>query len=37
MLELFPRPRRDIAPGVVHLPGWLDEPWQRRLVRAVRE
>jgi len=37
MLELFPRLRRDIAPGVVHLPDWLDEPWQRRLVRAVRE
>jgi hypothetical protein len=36
MLELFPRARRDIAPGVVHLPDWLDEPRQKRLVRAVR-
>lgn len=37
MLELFRRQRRDVAPGVVHLPGWLDESWQRRLVRAARE
>ena len=33
-----PRPRRvEIAPGAVHLPGWLSLEQQRRLVAAGRE
>jgi DNA oxidative demethylase len=36
-VELFPRPRAEIAPGAVHLPGWLSLDWQRRLVRECRE
>ncbi|MEJ2870757.1 alpha-ketoglutarate-dependent dioxygenase AlkB [Actinomycetospora sp. OC33-EN08] len=36
VLELIPRPRRTIGPGVVHLPGWLGLPAQRRLVEAAR-
>ncbi len=32
----LPRPRRDIAPGAVHLPGWLNLEQQRRLVGAFR-
>lgn len=32
------RPRRvEIAPGAVHLPGWLSRDQQRRLVQACRE
>lgn len=31
-----PRPRREVAPGAVHVPGWLDLDAQRRLVVACR-
>ncbi|MEO3871736.1 alpha-ketoglutarate-dependent dioxygenase AlkB [Nonomuraea sp. B12E4] len=31
------RPRREIAPGAVHVPGWLDLDEQRHLVQACRE
>ncbi|MFF7728763.1 alpha-ketoglutarate-dependent dioxygenase AlkB family protein [Streptomyces sp. NPDC008001] len=34
--ELFPRPRAEIAPGAVHVPGWLDLPAQQRLLAACR-
>ncbi len=34
---LFDRPRAEIAAGAVHVPGWLDEAEQRRLVIACRE
>lgn len=34
---LFPRPRVTVAPGAVHLPGWLDAGAQRELVAACRE
>jgi len=34
---LLPRPRRELAPGAVHVPGWLDLDAQRRLVAACRE
>jgi len=30
------RPRREIAPGAVHVPGWLSIEQQRRLVVACR-
>ncbi|HCA88545.1 MAG TPA: alpha-ketoglutarate-dependent dioxygenase AlkB [Streptomyces sp.] len=36
MTELFPRPRREIAPGAVHVPGWLPLERQRELVAACR-
>ncbi|MDL5160575.1 alpha-ketoglutarate-dependent dioxygenase AlkB family protein [Actinomycetospora termitidis] len=35
-LELIPRPRRRLAPGVVHVPGWLGLTAQRDLVEAAR-
>ncbi|MFI9306173.1 alpha-ketoglutarate-dependent dioxygenase AlkB family protein [Streptomyces triculaminicus] len=35
--ELFPRPPAEIAPGAVHLPGWLDQDAQLRLLAACRE
>ncbi|MFJ2720370.1 alpha-ketoglutarate-dependent dioxygenase AlkB family protein [Streptomyces sp. NPDC087437] len=35
--ELFPRDRRQIAPGAVHLPDWLDPARQRALLAACRE
>ncbi len=35
--ELFPRERAEIAPGAVHVPGWLDLEAQRRLLAACRE
>ncbi|MEU8585996.1 alpha-ketoglutarate-dependent dioxygenase AlkB [Streptomyces sp. NPDC048664] len=35
--ELFPRERARIAPGAVHVPDWLGESDQRRLVEACRE
>ncbi|MBB4895904.1 alkylated DNA repair protein (DNA oxidative demethylase) [Streptomyces olivoverticillatus] len=35
--ELFPRPPAEIAPGAVHVPGWLDLAAQRRLLDACRE
>ena len=36
MATLFPRPRTEIAPGAVHLPGWLGLADQQRLVTACR-
>lgn len=33
---LFPRPRTVLAPGAVHLPGWLPVERQRELVEACR-
>ncbi|GIH97490.1 alpha-ketoglutarate-dependent dioxygenase AlkB [Planobispora siamensis] len=36
MGALFDLPRRRIAPGAVHVPGWLSLPGQRELVRACR-
>ncbi|EPD63256.1 alpha-ketoglutarate-dependent dioxygenase AlkB family protein [Streptomyces sp. HGB0020] len=35
--ELFPRERKQIAPGAVHVPDWLDAEHQRELLRACRE
>ncbi|MCN9240366.1 alpha-ketoglutarate-dependent dioxygenase AlkB [Streptomyces sp. RY43-2] len=35
--ELFPRSRREITPGAVHVPDWLDADRQRRLLEACRE
>ncbi|WP_336212351.1 alpha-ketoglutarate-dependent dioxygenase AlkB family protein [Nonomuraea sp. LPB2021202275-12-8] len=34
---MIPLPRREIAPGAVHVPGWLTLDEQRHLVRACRE
>jgi DNA oxidative demethylase len=34
---LIPRPRAEIAPGAVHVPGWLTGDEQRYLVAACRE
>jgi alkylated DNA repair protein (DNA oxidative demethylase) len=34
---LIPRPRTQIAPGAVHVPGWLSAEQQRKLVAACRE
>ncbi|WP_369377100.1 alpha-ketoglutarate-dependent dioxygenase AlkB [Streptomyces sp. cg36] len=34
---LFPRPRAVVAPGAVHVPGWLTPDRQRQLVVACRE
>ncbi|MEU5614362.1 alpha-ketoglutarate-dependent dioxygenase AlkB family protein [Streptomyces sparsogenes] len=36
MSALFPRPRAEVAPGAVHVPGWLTPGQQRRLVAACR-
>jgi DNA oxidative demethylase len=36
MLELLPRERRTLAPGAVHVPGWLGVDEQRALVEACR-
>jgi alkylated DNA repair protein (DNA oxidative demethylase) len=38
MTALFPahRPRAEIAPGAVHVPGWLPPADQRRIVEACR-
>lgn len=36
MQELIPRMRQEVAPGAVHLPGWLTTDEQRRLVTAWR-
>lgn len=33
---LIPRPRTEIAPGAVHVPGWLSAQRQRELVTACR-
>src|SRR6185312_7285336 len=35
--ELFPRDRAQVAPGAVHVPGWLDAEGQRGLLAACRE
>jgi alkylated DNA repair protein (DNA oxidative demethylase) len=35
--ELFPRSRAEVAPGAVHVPDWLDEGRQLRLLEACRE
>lgn len=35
--SLLPRERRELAPGAVHVPDWLDPAGQRRLVAACRE
>jgi len=37
MTALIRRPRAEIAPGAVHVPGWLGPEEQRRLVAACRE
>ncbi|MFE7948406.1 alpha-ketoglutarate-dependent dioxygenase AlkB family protein [Streptomyces sp. NPDC057426] len=37
MDALFPRERAEIAPGAVHVPGWLSPDRQRELVAACRE
>jgi DNA oxidative demethylase len=37
MASLFPAPRAEIAPGAVHVPGWLSLERQRELVEACRE
>ena len=37
MTGLFERPRTEITPGAVHLPGWLSLDEQQRLVAACRE
>lgn len=34
--ELFPRPAHQVAPGAVHLPGWLDHGAQEELLAACR-
>ncbi|WP_433236719.1 alpha-ketoglutarate-dependent dioxygenase AlkB family protein [Streptosporangium sp. CA-135522] len=36
MSALFPRPRLQVAPGAVHVPGWLSPDRQRELVQACR-
>lgn len=36
MDSLIPRPRREVAPGAVHVPDWLSVEEQRRLVEACR-
>jgi alkylated DNA repair protein (DNA oxidative demethylase) len=36
MLELVPRERRELAPGAVHVPDWLDQRQQRFLVEQCR-
>ncbi|MFH9862122.1 alpha-ketoglutarate-dependent dioxygenase AlkB family protein [Streptomyces sp. NPDC017202] len=35
--ELFPRERAEVAPGAVHLPGWLDTAGQHELLAACRD
>jgi DNA oxidative demethylase len=37
MSPLFPMERREIAPGAVHVPGWLTLEEQRSIVAAARE
>ncbi|HEY9371142.1 alpha-ketoglutarate-dependent dioxygenase AlkB [Streptomyces sp.] len=37
MDTLFPRQRAVVAPGAVHVPGWLSAARQRELVAACRE
>lgn len=33
---LFPRARSEVAPGAVHVPGWLDAREQREFLHACR-
>ncbi|KPI20486.1 2OG-Fe(II) oxygenase [Actinobacteria bacterium OK074] len=35
--ELFPRSRAEVAPGAVHVPGWLPPDRQRHLLAACRD
>ena len=37
MHELFPRTRREVGPGAVHVPDWLDLDAQVELVARCRE
>ncbi|MGH3439197.1 MAG: alpha-ketoglutarate-dependent dioxygenase AlkB family protein [Sciscionella sp.] len=37
MAALIPQPRAEIAPGAVHVPGWLDLAGQQQLVAACRD
>lgn len=37
MAALIPRPAATVAPGAVHVPGWLGQGERRRLVSACRE
>jgi DNA oxidative demethylase len=37
MTVLIPRPRAEIAPGAVHVPGWLSQDEQRQMVASCRE
>lgn len=37
MNELFQRPRTELRPGAVHVPGWLDLAEQQKLVNACRQ
>ena len=37
MSVLFGRPRAQVAPGAVHVPGWLSDDEQRELVAACRD
>lgn len=37
MEPLLPRTRAEIAPGAVHVPGWLDAEFQRGIVQACRQ
>jgi alkylated DNA repair protein (DNA oxidative demethylase) len=37
LTALIPRPRTQVAPGAVHVPGWLPTGEQLRLVEACRE
>lgn len=37
MSALIPRPRAEVAPGAVHLPGWLDPAGQAHLLAACRD
>jgi DNA oxidative demethylase len=37
MTALIPRPRAEVAPGAVHVPGWLSHDEQSELVAACRE
>ncbi|HWE69631.1 MAG TPA: alpha-ketoglutarate-dependent dioxygenase AlkB [Acidimicrobiales bacterium] len=36
MSRLIPRERVEVAPGAIHLPGWLDPDAQRRLASSCR-
>ena len=34
LVDLFPRERREIAPGAIHVPGWLSVQEQRALIAS---